>query len=99
MNLRALSTLTIFFCIIGLFTSGILRFLDETPLTATIHMTFGFTTFLIVYFHLIFNWKALLRYLRFEIHSKEILLAAFIVLSLVGSGVLFSKLSLFSQVV
>ena len=54
-------------------TTGILRFLDESPLIATLHMTFAFTMFSIIFFHISNNSQQLLNYIKND--RKELLLA------------------------
>lgn len=79
--MRALTTLCVFFVFCGMATTGILRFLDEAPLIATLHMTFAFTMFSIVFFHISNNSKQLFNYLK---NDKKELMIALLFVSFIG---------------
>lgn len=89
MKIRPLASLGVFFIFFGMATTGILRFLDNTPLIATLHMTFAFTMFMIIFVHISNNWRQLLGYLKKDKKELSVALAFFFAVVLVGCCIHF----------
>jgi hypothetical protein len=97
LNFRSFITLSVFFVFLGAFTTGILRFLDNTPIIATYHMTFSFTLVLAIYFHIANNWEKLFAYLKGQ--KKELLLASLFFTLLLMLAYIFHTFSIGSTVI
>lgn len=97
MKIRPLVTMSVFFVFFGMATTGILRFLDEAPLIATLHMTFAFTMFSIIFFHISNNWLQLLNYLKND--KKELLVALLFVTAVCLLGLSIHYFSIGSEIV
>ncbi len=78
MNFKSLISLSLLFNFTALFISGILRFLDNSPIIATMHMSFAFALCIILYFHIFNNWNSITTYIKNE--KKELALAILTVL-------------------
>lgn len=97
LNTRALTTMCVFFVFTALATSGILRFLDDSPLIATLHMTFAFTMLAIIFLHISNNWLQLVRYLKQD--RLELSIALLFLAAIGAVGYLVHHFSIGSEVV
>ena len=84
---RALTTMTVFFTFLGVAITGTLRFLDDTPLIATLHMTFAFTFVAIIFFHVSNNWHQLCGYLKKDKRELVVALLFLVIIGLLGYGI------------
>jgi hypothetical protein len=84
--------MVVFFVFFATAASGIFRYLDETPIVATFHMTFAFSMLMIIFFHLSNNWKQLMKYLAND--KKELGAAIGVLLAISATAYLIHNFSL-----
>lgn len=84
MNSRSFVSMSVFLILMGTALTGIVRFLDETPVVATFHMTFAFTLIGVVYFHIYNNWNKLWKYICTNRNELFMAVGLFLIICLVA---------------
>ena len=96
-NYKVFIILTAFFIFLGTFTTGVLRFLDDSPIVATYHMTFSFSLALAISFHITNKWESVLAFLKGQ--KLELFLASLVFTLLLVLGYFFHAYSIGSTVI
>ena len=97
MKVRSFVSMTTLLIFMSVALTGIVRFLDESPVVATFHMTFAFSFLAMIYFHIYNNWSKLWSYIKDD--KKEFFYAVSVLILIAIMAYIFHHFSFTSQVI